>query len=426
MGKISPQGKTPLVRRFLRNNLLILVLLNSSNIFNYLFQLVAGRSLTVDDYGSFNAVNSMAVIFSAPVAVLLLVFSRYTVHLGQKNLGRVKSLLVEGFRGMVLFSAALFLFGLAAIPWIKNYLHLDAGTPIIIMLVQLTLSLLFPVLFGVVQGLHRFTAFGICSGSISLVRFLSALLLVFVLGWGVNGALLSGAIGAFTALGFGLWALRDILKTPAETPPLDLFSEMRKYSLPVFVSTTIVISLGNLDIVLVKHYCPPEEAGLYAIAAILGRIALYLPGVLIVVLFPEAAKARTTGNEDSRILWVSLGLTALLGGSFALACAFWPETIIVFLFGEKYRAAAELLQIISLAMAMLAAANVIFTYCLARSEFNFLWPLAAGAGMMLALIFLFHDSAAAIAKMVLISIGVILAGTFAWYFLRLRPLPISP
>lgn len=404
--------------------MLILVLLNSSNIFSYLFQLVAGRSLTTGDYGSFNALNSMAVILSAPVAVLPLVFSRYTVKLDARGLGQVKSLLVEGFRWMVFIAGALFLVGLAAIPWLQDFLHLDTKIPIVIMLVQLTLSLLFPVLLGMIQGLHRFTAFGICGSSVSLVRFLSGLLFVSALGWGVNGALLSGAIGTLFAMGIALWTVRDILQVPGEALPHDLFSEMRRYSFPVFLSTTMVMALGNLDIVLVKHYCSAEEAGLYSTAAILGRIALFLPGVLIVVLFPEAAKAQTTGKEDSRTLWVSLGLTAFLGGSFALACTLWPEQIIALLFGEKYLAGAELLKIVSLAMAMLAIANVIFTYCLARSEFQFLWPLAIGVVMMLLLIFNFHGSALTIATMVLYSIGFILAGTLAWYFLRSSsPLP---
>ena len=198
--------------------MLILVLLNSSNIFNYLFQLVAGRSLTTSDYGSFNALNSMAVILSAPIAVLPLVFSRYTVKLEARGLGQIKSLLVEGFRGLFFVSAILFLAGLAGVPWIQNFLHLEAKTPILIMLVQLTLSLLFPVLLGVIQGLHRFTAFGICGSSVSLVRFLSCLLFVFSLGWGVNGALLSGVIGMFIAIGMGLWALKDIFKVQGEPP----------------------------------------------------------------------------------------------------------------------------------------------------------------------------------------------------------------
>jgi O-antigen/teichoic acid export membrane protein len=412
------------VRNFLRNNMLILVLLNSSNIFNYLFQLVAGRGLTTIDYGSFNALNSMAVLLSAPVAVLPLVFSRYTVKLAESGLEQVKSLLVDGFRGMIFIASALFLTGLIAIPWLQNFLHLETKTPIVIMLVQLAISLVFPVFLGVIQGLHRFTALGICGSSVTLVRFLSGLFFVFALELGINGALLSGTVGTFIALGIGLWAVRDVLKLPAEPLPHELFSEMRKYSFPVFLSTTMVMALGNLDIVLVKHYCSPEEAGLYSIAAILGRVAVFLPGVLIVVLFPEATKAHTTGKEDSRILWVSLAMTAFLGGSVALVCTLWPEQIIVLLFGEKYQAGAGLLKIISLAMALLAVANVIFTYCLARSEFQFLWPLAMGVGMMLLLIFNFHDSALTIAKMVLYSIGLITVGTLAWYSLSSRrPLP---
>ena len=77
-------------------------------------------------------------------------------------------------------------------------------------------------------------------------------------------------------------------------------------------------------------------------------------------------------------------------------------------------------------MAMLAVANVIFTYSMARSEFKFLWPLAIGVAMMLILIFNFHDSALIIAKMVLYSIGLILAGTFSWYILRSRSPFLSP
>lgn len=414
------------MRRFLGNNLLILVLLNSSNFFNYLFQLVAGRSFTPEEFGSFNALNSLAVIISAPLAVLPLVFSRYTVQFAHAGLSQVKTLLVQGFKFLSFGASGLLLVGLFFTPMIKNYLHLESATPALIMVFYLFLSLLLPILLGVIQGLHRFLAFGLTASSISLFRLLSGLLLILAWDMGVNGALLSGAVGILAALMMATWFLRDFRRVSGQALPQGFLRKMRGYSFPVFVSTTMIMTLGNLDLVLVRHYCSPEEAGLYSIAAILGRIALYLPGVLIVVLFPEAAKAHTTGNEDSRILWISLGLTALLGGSFALACSFWPEPIIVLLFGEKYQAGAELLTIISLAMAMLAVANVIFTYCLARSEFNFLWPLGSGVGMMLFLIFFFHDSALTIAKTVLFSIGVILAGTFAWYFFRFRRPQTSP
>ena len=188
----------------------------------------------------------------------------------------------------------------------------------------------------------------------------------------------------------------------------------------------MVMALGNLDIILVKHYCTATETGLYSIAAILGRIALFLPGVMITVLFPEAARAQVEGTEDSRILWVSLGMTALLGGGFSLICGLWPEQIITLLFGEKYIDASNLLTTISMAMALLAIANVIFTYSLARSEFTFLWPLSGGLIMMNILIFSYHDSAHTIAKMVLYSIMIIVMGTLTWYFLKTRRPALTP
>ncbi len=414
------------MRRFLKNNLLILVLLNSSNIFNYLFQLTVGRSLSPADYGSFNALNSLAVVLSAPAAVLPLLFSRYTIQLALKDMGQVKNLLVKGFRTMVLVGGALFVTGLAALPWLKQYLHMDAALPIVIMLIQLTLSLLFPVLLGVIQGLQRFVAFGLGASSVPLFRCLGGFAMVYFLGWGVQGALLSGVLGVLVALFILCWSLREVFKHEAHPLPDRLFPEMRRYSVPVFLSTTMVMTLGNLDIVLVRHYCTPEESGLYSIAAILGRIALYLPGVLITVLFPAAAQAQDTGKEDPRILWFSMGLTAVLGGGFALACGLWPEFIIGLLFGEKYLAAAAMLQTISFAMGLLAVANVIFTYCMARSEFKYLWPLVGGVGLMLLLIALHHESALVIARNVLVSIAAILTGTLFWFLLSRRPAALAP
>ena len=403
------------MRKFFLNNLIILILLNSSNVFNYLFQLIVGRSLTTTDYGSFNAINSIAVLLSAPVAVLPLVFSRYTTTLTTRSYGQLKNLLILSLRWMTLAGGLLFVTGLVTIPWLQTFLHIEARIPIIIMLAQLMISLIFPILLGAMQGLQRFTLFGICGSSSAIIRCLSGLLLVSAFGWGVNGALLSAFIGIFCAVGIGLWSLRDILKVPGESLPDNISSDMRRYSLPIFLSSTLVIAIGQLDIVLVKHYCSGEEAGLYSAAALVGRIALYLPSVLTVVLFPMATKEHISGAKNPRILWASLGMTALLGLGFALICKLWPEQIIILLFGEKFQSGAELLKTISLAMALLAISNVIFTHNLARSEFKFLWTLTIGVAVMLLLIFNFHDSALTIAKIVLYSTGCILIGILCFH-----------
>ncbi|MCK5525150.1 MAG: oligosaccharide flippase family protein [Thiomargarita sp.] len=399
------------MKRFLRNNFLILILMNLGNVFAYLFQMVIGRVLSPDDFGAFNALNSLAIVISAPMAVLPLVFSRYTVQLSADGLGRVKTLLIDSFRILSLLAVIIFILGIIALPWFKDFLHLQESTPIIIMLTQLLLSLFVPVLLGTLQGLQRFVFFGIGSSGTAFLRLVGAILFVYALGWGINGGLLATVFATFGAMLICIMGLKDIWQQERQLLPVGLYREMGKYALPVLIFTSMMMVLGNLDIVLVRHYCSAEEAGLYATAAILGRIALFLPGVLLIVLFPEAAKAKHENNEDQRILWLSMAMTALLGGGFALVCYLWPVELTVLLFGTKYQAAAPLLQTISFAMALLAVANVIFVYSLAHHKFIFLFPLVLGVITMLSLVFVYHDSAMTIANILLGAIMGILIVT---------------
>jgi O-antigen/teichoic acid export membrane protein len=408
------------MRNYLKNNVIILVLLNSASVFNYFFQIVVGRSLSPIDYGIFNSLLSLAGLMASPSSIIHIVFSRFIAKFSLSGLGQTKSLILECFKGMIVISGCLLFVGIFFISSIKNYLHIELTLPVVFMLIVVIFSFLYPILFGSLEGLHRFTLFGLGAGSYSITRFLSAVVLVALLGGGVNSALMALIISSGVATAYGFWALRDVLKVESKNLPRGLFSEMGRYSLPVFVSTSMVTLLGSIDIMLVRHYCTPEEAGLYSVGAILGRIALLLPSTLLTVLFPSAAKAHTDGQEKIHILWTSFGLTTLLGGGVALTLNFWPEPIITLLFGAQYQSAASLLQIISIAMALLASCNVIFSYSLARSDFSYLWFLVGGVIFFLGCIPFFHDSASTIAKLLLISVSIILFAALTWLFFKSR------
>ena len=408
------------MRKFFLNNIIILAFFNSASVFNYLFQVIVGRSVSVIDYGIFNSLFVIVSIFSAPVSILHIVFSRFIVNLSLLGMGKVKSLLITSFKIILVFAGSILTLGIIGIPLIKNFFHLEVITPIVLVLITVFFSLLIPIPFSILEGLHRFTRLGIISGCAPLIKFLGALLLVAGLGWGINGALLTTAIGAFFALGVGIGSLKDILKVSAEPLPDRIFRDMASYSGPVILSTTMIIILGNIDISLVRHYCSPEEAGLYATAAILGRIAVFLPGALVTVLFPSAAKAQALGEKDGYILWTSLSLTAFLSFAVAILFNLWPEYSISLFLGDQYREATPLLKIISIAMAILALTNVIASYSLARSNYGFLFPLVAGVALMIILIISYHDTATTIANIMLLSVSGIFIGTFAQLIFKIN------
>ena len=406
------------MREFIRNNIIILVCFNSASGFSYLFQLVVGRSISSIDFGVFNSLFAMVAIFTAPVSVMHVVFSRFIVNLSLSGLGKVKSLFTKSFKIILGLSGTILLGGIIAIPPIKDFFHLEATTPIVLVLITIFFSMLFPIPFAILEGLHRFTRLGIGSGCAPLVRFFGALLFVAGLGWGINGALFTTATASIFTLGFGLWSLKDILKVSSEPLPNGIFRDMANYFGPVFLSTTTIIILGTIDIALVRHYCSPEEAGLYATAAILGRIALFLPSTLLTVLFPSVAKARALGEKDNYLLWTSLSLTAFLALAVVLLFNLWPEQLISLSLGDKHREAASLLKIISIAMGILSLTNVIASYSLARSDYAFLFPLVTGVILMIILILTYHDTATTIAYIMLLSVSAIFITLFAQLFFK--------
>ena len=405
------ERKNSLLKKFIWNSLVVFTLLNSGGALNWLFQIVLGKTLSPDQYGSFNSLLSMIVLISAPITIMHVVFSRFIATISTHGLQQIKTLLIK--TSVAIFSAIgiIILIGLLTIPWLKNFLHVKTTLPIILMLLAASSLILQQVLVATCEGMHRFSELGIISSGMALTRFICALIFVVVFGWGVEGGLLAVACAGAAAIGYGTYQLRDVFRSQATDLPPETFKKMARYSVPAFLMTMMVMLLINIDIILVRHYCSPDQAGYYATAAILGRIAFLLPATLLMVLFPSVAKATTTGDRDEHYLWVSLGLTTILSGVIFLALFFWGKTIIHLFYDAQYYEAAPILRIVAAAMGLLAISHVIFSYNLARSEFGFLWPLVGGVILMLFLVFLYHDTAETIAWILLLSTGTIFLGT---------------
>jgi O-antigen/teichoic acid export membrane protein len=408
------------VKRFLKQNFLILVLMNSGNIFNYLFQLTIGRAMTPDEFGSFNALNSSTVILAAPLGVVPLIMARFTAGFALDGMGRVRGLFSQALKVAAVAAAVIAAAGFFLAPLLKDFLHLESIVPVYIMLALVSVSLMAPIPTGMLQGLQRFLGFGLSGASNACVRFLASLVLLTGLGWGVNGAMLCGLLGILFQAGLAFLFLRDIFPVKPEPLPQGFHNEVGKYALAMVVSSVITMCLNNLDLVLVRHFCPGPEAGLYATGAILGRIAFYGPAVLMSVLFTEAASAKASGDQNDKSLWMSMGITILLGGGFALLCVVASELMVTLLFGAQYKAAGPLLAVISSAMALLACANVLFVYSQARNEFGFMWVQGLGVALFAGLVYFRHESAMQVAQMLLACVVFILAATLAWFFLKVR------
>lgn len=391
------------MKRFLVNNFVMLFLMNAGSVFNYAFQILLGRGLTPEQYGLFNSINSFGAILAVEVAVMSYVLAKFTIKSQHQGDAYLRGLIVFAVRWLSVLGIVVFVVLSAASPLLRQYLHVGSDIHISLMIVTVSLSVLSPIPLGVFQGLQRFSIYGLTGFIGAFLRVTMVFPLIFVLDWGVNGALGCSLIAIFASLVFGSALLVPYLKGARKQPERDTMVDIVKFAWPTFFLSLGVGSLGSLDVILARHYCLPEDAGFYATAAVLGRIPFFLSSMLAQVLFPEAVKALHEGESARKSLFISLGLTGVLAGGIACVCWGFSRFIIVLCYGEGYAPAAPVFGIISVAMAFLALSNTIFSFFLAQEKFSFLLILGLGLGGLLVGTYFFHAAPMSIALTLLFS-----------------------
>jgi O-antigen/teichoic acid export membrane protein len=148
-----------------------------------------------------------------------------------------------------------------------------------------------------------------------------------LLGWGVFGALGAVAISYFVTTVLSILILRmsfdgeDEKGDPGpdwtKTTGYD-FSAVYSYAIPVGLTLFFFMVLTNIDLILVKHFFMPIEAGYYSIAQMVGKIVLFLPLPIVMVMFPKLASLKMENQEKKALLLLRYSLisaVSLCGGA---------------------------------------------------------------------------------------------------------------
>ncbi len=384
---------------------------NSGNLAAYLFQVLSARTMSPGDYGLFNALNSLVMLVSAPIPVGCMLVAKMTIEVSSiderlmvpwKNFLFKKSLiLATGIGGA----------GLLALSWLQEYFHLSFKTPLYILIANAALVVLIPVFLGMLQGLRFYLMQAWGLALFSWGRLVSGGGLALDGRLTVSEALFCGLLGTILAAFASGFFLEYSLEKSSGNSKVDFWPILRRElgsSFPRMALTYFLVALFlNADMILARHYLSTKEVGLYAVAAILGRIAFYLPGILVAVLFAESVR-RSAGRN---LLKIGI-LAGLASFSFGGLCWLAPEFLISLLMGTKYMGAAPYLRVIALGMSFLALANLVFTYFLGQEKYGYLYGLMFCAVFTFgAILIKFHRSPLEIA--LTLTVGALVAWLWA-------------
>ncbi|HDQ25333.1 MAG TPA: hypothetical protein ENN43_01130 [bacterium] len=377
----------------LRDSIIMFAATSLVNLSNFGFHMYATRSLGPEGYGILAAMLGLLVIVSMPaVSLQLTIVKKTSVFKAHGRFGGIERLFKKTAKWFLLIGVGYFMFFFLAADFIVDFLNIDDKVLVYILAVIAIVSLIMPVVRGILQGLQNFIGLG---ANLILDAFLRiGFLFLFIwLGWGVRGAMSASFFSALAAFITGFVLLSFIFKYKEENAPVVTKREIGKYALPVFLSMFGFSMLGYMDLFAVKHFYPQEEAGFYAVTSIIGKAFLFFPGAIVMTLFPKVSEQHELSGNTLKLLYKALFLTAGVSLAGIVFCYFLPEFVIKLLTGGgRYYEIAGIVKIFGIAILPLVLFNVIINYSLAVQKYEFIYMMFVGIISYAVLLWFFHAS----------------------------------
>jgi stage V sporulation protein B len=222
-----------------------------------------------------------------------------------------------------------------------------------ILAVWLFVSIFYSTLLSVFQGLKDMTAYGWVNAGWDALLLISTFLLLRVFSLGVSGAALAYVLGtvfiSLLSLAYLTMRYRNmIFSRPA---PIGSISRViLSFSIPVFIGGIWGMVMGYVDTWAVTIFRGTEEVGYYQVAQPTARFLFYFASSVTIPLFPMVSELWARGRKAllSKSIHFILKFSFIAIMPFVLVFLTFPDIIIRILFGERYLAGVQVLQIFSI------------------------------------------------------------------------------
>jgi O-antigen/teichoic acid export membrane protein len=392
---------------------------------DYLFNVVTGRLLLPAEYGVLISVTAILQVMVHLTNVIRNVTAHYTAALTTRSdaAGHIGLFL----RGLWRWSwrwglVATAVMALLASP-LARLLQIPTNWPLWAASLALLLLFLRPVTDGALQGLQDFTALGVVAILQAAVRLAVAVLLIWW-GWQAAGAILALPLASAGALLLAWYRLRPQFTAVSGTAVRQPVS--RQYSLQTLAGLLAFALLINMDAIVVKLAFSPEMAGQYGPVVTLGKMNLFIPLAMGMVLFPKATQRQASGRDPRPILLAALAATLLPGLLLSVVYFLEPAFLVQTIFTDAYHDPGLVLGLVGLATTLFAGLNIWLNYALSLDQPAFVYALVGVALFQAAGMALFHNSLIAIA-LSMVAAGLLgnLAGVLTTWSIVAKADPVS-
>lgn len=362
-----------------------------ANLGNYVFNLFAGRLLGPAEYGVMASIIALLYIVSVPSVTITYVVAKYSsLFKARGEIDQLSNFFISLSKVILGLSVLIFLaFALIRVP-LTVFLKIESFVPAIILGALLGTSLLVALNNAAIQGLLKFSFLAFNGILAVVVKLVLGLGLVWA-GFSANGALL-GFLAAFLIPYFvSFWPLKFLFLVKTETVSIDWQGVLR-YTGPVFLSMLGLTLLYTVDVVLVKHFFPPDQAGLYSALSLIARVILFVTTPIGMVMFPLISEKHAKNDRYLHLFVTSLLLVFVAVVSITAFYSLFPVFTVRLFFGSQYLSAAGYLSRFGIFLSLYSLCNIFASFYLSIHKVRIAsLPLLFGV-LQAGLIWCWHDS----------------------------------
>ena len=363
------------------------------NVFNFLFNLFMTRNLSVVDYGILITLLSLStfpvLLFHSIVPTTVHFATKYITN---KEISKVRELYFKLLKIIVFAGLIIIILFSIFSSQIAGFIHIQNATIFIILTGFVVLSgLLLQLNAAFLQAELAFRYSSFINFLGGFLKLLTGIAVVYA-GFRVGGLLLSFILISVIVFFVSSIPLKFIYQKSKEKLSLS-FKEIITYGAPATLAFLCVSSFINADIILVKHFFTPQEAGLYAGIALIGKVIFFFSAPIGTVMFPLVVKKHTLGKNVNRMLIASVGLVALPSFLITLFYFIFPEfTVLFFLKKEEYLVITEYIGLFGVFMTGYAILYILVNFYLSIKKTKVAIPVMLGSLAQIILINFFHQS----------------------------------
>ncbi len=372
------------------HSVILLTCAQVANVGNLVFQAAMMRMLDEVQYGTLVAMLGVFAAITIPLGALPWAVAHFTAgFLREGEPERAARLVSVVTRDLFIAGAAVWVPLVACQGALADYLRVEGPTPLLLTALAASLNAVGSTYLGALQGAQAFGWIAGIGAATSFLRLCAAVALVAA-GGAATGALLGHSTSMLLMAICGFVGLVQVLgRHSAEAGrPLVFY----RYCVGYAIAYAGYAILMNADLVLAKHFFPPEEAGRYAVVAMVGRIILFLPQPIVMAMFPKVVSHGSVSQADWRTLTKALVLACLLIGGAAGFCSLFAEAVLAALSGRQSADLVPLVRLMVWGLCPLSLTFFVMNFELAQRRFAVAIPLLACGACYLVCLARWHSS----------------------------------